>query len=142
MREKKFRGKPVGGTPEHILGEEWIYGAYLKVKAEQDHVDGHFILSQFRLGAKAGRVWNSPIKLVEVDPKTVGEFIGEEDINKSEIYEGDIVDLVIGSDEGPEEVYFELAAFDTHSRKISKNEDLLIVLGNIHDNPELLGERL
>lgn len=65
----KFRGK----TDE--LNSQWIYGSLL-IKD-----DGHFI-------------WSDGV-FREVDPKTVGQYIGVKDIDAMEIYEGDIIDMGI-----------------------------------------------
>jgi uncharacterized phage protein (TIGR01671 family) len=83
--------------------------------------------------------------LIEVDPATVGQFTGLADKNGKEIYEGDICKLngIYGSDDY--EVRFGKAVFEIHSEKRVLTDLLLYVeskeievIGNIHDNPELL----
>lgn len=69
MREIKFRGRTLDEKPVH-----WVYG-YLN-----NDEGGLYICQPFN--AK-----------VYVDPETVGQFTGMEDVNGSQIYEGDVVEL-------------------------------------------------
>ncbi len=74
----------------------------------------------------------------EVDAETVGEYTGRKDKNGKEIYEGDII-----KDES--ELIFKIVffrgcfCFKDHDQHyiITTPEDLEII-GNIHENPELL----
>ena len=90
----------------------------------------------------------------EVQPDTVGEFTGLDDANDKPIYEGDIVaykdkpfGIVIWHTNG----YFCINdSFDMKERDytpigklfelcyIREHENKFSVIGNIHDNPELL----
>lgn len=139
-REIKFRGKdPKGG---------WVKGYYL-----QD-------LTQ---GKMRSYIFNCPFQW-EVIPETVGQFTGLLDKNKKEIWEGDIVRVGIlspnytGSYPEPYYVdtvciykegaflYKRISPFD--KKKLSRNWTYkpmhryeiysTEVIGNIHDNPELL----
>lgn len=86
---------------------------------------------------------------ISVDEKTVGQFTGIHDINNKEIYEGDIIKSSSGT------IYYivynsELACFNTVVAKYNSYDEHLIfskgsisrfsieVIGNIHDNPELI----
>jgi len=123
MREIKFRGK----TYEN----EWVYGSFIDAGSKKF-------------------IWNRyPI---EVDPKTVGLFTDFYDAKKKPIYEGDLVISAIFK-EGP--VY--LVAYSKYEgwiRKLYKIKNYepaftiadpsenYMVIGNIHDNPELYFNRL
>ena len=83
---------------------------------------------------------------IEVIPETVGQFTGLLDKNGKKIFEGDIVHID-NYDEGWDSVVeFNGGAFavDVEGRDydytaIGWTEYQSIIIGNIHDNPELLG---
>jgi len=89
-----------------------------------------------------------------VDPETVGRFVGEKDKSNKEIYEGDVVigntsferdiDERIWSRENSAIVEWDdkvcgFYPFYLNSRWRCDVKDIEII-GNIHDNPELLKE--
>lgn len=128
MREIKFRGKCLDNG-------EWVYGD-LHIRTPFPHIH-----SEIDYGK------------VNVDPHTVGQFTGLHDKNGKEIYEGDVVKQTWG---GPHFVNGVL--YDCYGRigDIRYECDLIgvhtkegmyrivgcglsnTVIGNIHDNPELL----
>lgn len=134
MREIKFRGKRLDNDAQTGPADGWVTGFYY-----QDLCEGevrHFI-------ASCPCVW-------EVDPATIGQYTELKDKNGSDIWEGDIVmaesrdeeydNLLVGL---PFLIMFSYGEFciaeDEESPWVSiSNLDILEVIGNIHDNPELL----
>lgn len=116
MRDIRFRGK-------RLDTGEWVYGYY--TKSPKDIV----YITPFRVGA--------PIK---VDPETAGQWTGLEDIHGIEIYEGDIVEWCFGDSWYRRSVDFHNGCFGP---RLNSDNVLVInlgykVVGNIHDDPELL----
>lgn len=131
MREILFRAKIKTNNAQHITGD-WVQGDYVRVK------DGsRFIPHIYGKG--------------EVVENTVGQYTGLKDKNGKKIFEGDIVkaqDDILGSPfcygiTG--KIVFEESAFFIEPRNPFESEYLFNecavyeVIGNIHDNPELLG---
>lgn len=138
-REIKFRG-------HQTASDTWFYGSYVNYLPKQEPWDN----------TPACRVCD----IVDengskhfVNPFTVGQYTGLHDKNGKEIYEGDII-LTYGSkgDEIKHAVYYsdkeamfrtKLIGADMLGGNITQrwlNEFDFEVIGNIHDNPELLKE--
>lgn len=143
MREYKFRGK-------RIDNNEWVYGSLLI-----DEIQKSFYITD----NKEGRAY-------KVKPETIGQYTGLHDKNGKDIFEGDIV---TGADypfidEGKQNYigivvfYEDVAQFGYEYKCVNKdkkgisnginnefeaNEKLICedleVIGNVTDNPELLG---
>ncbi len=131
MRTIKFRGKNLDG--------EWVYGFY--VEEERQTLNGfekkHFIVND-------GYCY--------VNPKTVGQFTGLYDKDGKEIYEGDII---FSQKTDCRAILHKIEYNEEHAMFVAKpiqgwdfdfcqvRKDWIDkygkeVIGNIHDNPELL----
>ena len=97
-------------------------------------------------------IWLSDenLNIVMVIPETVGQYTGLTDKNGKRIYEGDIVHCVSKLDSADMVVIFECGQFrmilaekyheyQTNVGYYDINCFAKEVIGNIHDNPELLG---
>lgn len=141
MREILFRGKRVDNG-------EWVFGSYAfeprrkgafgQIISDLDH-ERHYIVSK-----KNYEYW-------EIIPETVGQFTGMYDRNGKKIFEGDIVKTYFESyTHSWEEVgvvtefcgAYGIESADGKRFRAFINESVYTrsheVIGNIHDNPELL----
>ena len=151
MRTIKFRGK-------RVKNGEWVYGYYFDC-----HNGNSFIKETL---SRDGVLGNEDFMILDF---TVGQFTGLTDKNGKEIYEGDIVSFD-GNMTADDTMGFEPNGFiydensihcvvwgdeyacwevdfqnDEHWKYKRDTRHLLItnsckVIGNIHDNPELLHE--
>lgn len=130
MREIKFRGRHASG--------QWIYGFYV----HDEEWAKHYIYAQEKVGAYFQSCPNV------VDGTTIGLFTGKRDFYGTEIFAGDRVQNVNeGSDafgeEGVVEWHPTICGFTVIFEAIGSDKLLglyskLKVIGNIHDNHELL----
>lgn len=153
MREILFRGKRTDNG-------EWVEGYLVKFGKESfcDN-DRYGIMEDTTLIAKVVTdnkgsslimreceyVYHN-VKVTEVIPETVGEYTGLTDKNNKAIFEGDIVSVI----KSPYYTKYDsrnlVIRFDEYHRFIASGmlEHPLIdsyeweIIGNIHDNPELL----
>lgn len=142
MREILFRGK-------NRYENQWVYGAYslwdYSPETESMTTDTSII------------DYNDECLWVRVIPETVGQYTGLTDKNGKEIFEGDIVTTNYKLGRGGYytfEVYYNenlcQFALTINSGSYTKNKQYdwlqltalkakkIEVIGNIHDNPELL----
>ena len=124
-REILFRGKRTDNG-------EWVEGFYSCV------LDTHYIITG-RFDSLTNGIINS--EAYKVDPSTVGQFTGLTDRNGVKIFEGDIVRY---GQRGKVEYNSGSAQFTLNfTNSTYEGFDKIPfcdceVLGNIHDNPELL----
>ena len=79
---------------------------------------------------------------VGVKPETLGQFTGLKDKNGKEIYEGDLLKVNNYSYVSYEVIWgysgFRIKASEQIQNEQMPNRTEIIVIGNIHENPELL----
>lgn len=132
MREILFRGKDFSG----VINHSWCFGSLDTIED-----DRAIIIYPDRFGNKCRII---------VDPKTVGQYTGLKDKNGTKIFEGDVVKrfllgkmyiFQIGYDNGLAsfigQAGIKFTTFDYDSAEFASAE--FEVVGNIYDNPELLG---
>lgn len=126
-REILFRGKRKNG--------QWVYGS--------------LVVSENIDPAIYYEVGNGLVKQLDwcyVSPETIGQYTGRKDKNRVKIFDGDIV--IIGEKLKAKVVYYD-GAFrmqsefsptptDTTDMGYMMREFSVRIIGNIHDNPELL----
>lgn len=125
MRTIKFRGK-------RLDNGEWVYGYYA------------VILNKLRVDSKE-TIIITPEGYYEVLPDSVGQWTGLVDRNGKEIFEGDIIsrentyenNCVVKWDDESCGFTLNYIYFD-ESYNMNEFWDDFEVIGNIHDNPELL----
>ena len=138
MREILFRGK-------RLDNGEWVEGWY-QPETTIKHWDG----IQETVGVTiAYKAEDGFLEDTLVDPSTVGQYTGLTDKNGKRIFEGDIVKTSDITHEGVIQIPGE--SFEIAMRKgcwlmvsgedwdfLETNHECIKVIGNIHDNPELL----
>lgn len=132
MREILYRGKRKDN-------DEWAYGYYCRcgwTGMEKDVI----------IPSHASTLYG-----IDVIPETIGQYIGLTDKNGTKIFEGDIVKCISRFDAKDMVVIFEAAEFHLVDCQRYKNYTECCgyrhfgtleteVIGNIHDNPELVEE--
>lgn len=126
MRDILFRGKRADSG-------EWVYGSLLIM-----NINGRtcslIVGSGFSLvGNNAESNNRAPL----VDPETVGQYTGLTDKNGKKIFEGDLVVATNRRRLSSKPYIVEFCQRSGYWMCASAREPL--VIGNIHDNPELLG---
>ena len=135
MREILFRGK-------RIDNGEWVEGLLSQTTVIASNKPAYVALTIDELVKKPfDGCWH------EVDPETVGQFTGQPDNNGKKIFEGDILRGYLDSAlKRVGVVVFDDGRWEVHSQSGLYISELtegheLEVIGNIHDNPELLTEK-
>ena len=138
MREILFRGK-------RLNGGEWVEGSLLKVTLDGETWYLIFGDDFIRYGTGI-----SAMQHAAVDPKTIGQFTGPTDKNGKKVFEGDICQtkgkplidekpFVVVWNDYYSGFYWENLDNPRETDMFTETvADLTEVIGNIHDNPELL----
>lgn len=135
-REILFRGK-------RLVYGEWVEGDGIHRPKSINYLGSCWIDG---MGERAND-W------VQVDPATVGQYTGLCDKNGVKIFEGDVVKMV--PDDNEEESWLTEVKFEDGAFRVEVNgcdyaytaigwiddEVETQVIGNIHDNPEMVGEK-
>lgn len=146
MREILFRGKRKDSG-------EWVFGCYYKQSEFYgDEVDDHIIITSHE-----DLSFDQALEYCDVQAETVGQFTGMIDSTGNKVFEGDIIEAYTYKKRRKHriflsEVYYENGAF--YIRFMEHGVALLSglinsfnfegegifskVIGNIHDNSELL----
>jgi len=141
MREILFRGK-------RIDNGEWVEGMLVQ---HHEEIKASIVLNHFGV--------TEEVDFICVDPSTVGQYTGLQDKNGKRIFEGDIIQIRFEGDAEPPStppVWYETGKVIWHEQlhgwyvvfddpdgvaiQEYRDGDDVFVIGNIHDNPELLQE--
>ena len=136
MREILFRGK-------RIDNGEWIEGYLVKLGRESfSDPERYGICNKAIPVGGSGVCYN--LKIDEVIPETVGQYTGLTDKNGKKIFEGDIIQFCTGMKLHYIVEFgfggFMVSRYDIRDAIINVYNCPCEVIGNIHDNPELLKE--
>lgn len=129
MREVLFRAKRDNGG-------EWVHGYYVRMPDVWGSTHRIYIPAENP---------DERNQVLYIDPETLGEFTGLKDKNGIKIFEGDIVQTDDPYEE-PAAVFYDERETEFaiivdncyYGLGSSFNETDLTVIGNIHDNPELI----
>lgn len=132
-REILFRGKRVSDG-------KWVEGFYNRCEARLSSTEDHF-KNNPRSWIQTVDVEGFAEKLTQVDPSTVGQFTGLKDRNGQRIFEGDVVE------HNGKRFAIEFIRQCARFAPVRPNTVFAVfnlstvdVIGNIHDNPDLMRE--
>lgn len=133
MREIIFRGLTIKG--------KWVYGLLSQSTGKQNQPDEGYYISN-----SAGSPWAYQIR-----PETIGQYTGFNDIEDEKIFEGDIITPLPYTKAGLDKYkwlyvawdmdryYYHYKRFDGMMTPYIFGYNDVLIMGNIHENPELLG---
>ena len=141
MRNIKFRGK-------NLKTGQWVYGFYVHLMDSFRKRETHRIYTGLADSMPDSEGYDFSEDCEDVDPKTVGQFTGLEDINGKEVYEGDIVRYRLTDErykKNPRFTNLPVAYDESQARFEAGNiywdilrSGKIEVIGNIYDNHGLL----
>lgn len=145
MREYLFKAKPVSDSDYYFFSQIWnnnckdgfVYGS-LVVDVEKNY---YICVSAMR---NTKTYMNNGItSMIKVSPQTVCQFTGSLDKNGKKIFENDIVSrnvipMLVKYDDDYSSFFAEYDLDGEIYKNIILGSDMLEVIGNIHDNPELI----
>lgn len=163
-REIKFRGKGI----EEYDKDKWYYGSYFKYDeinyfCLDDGSRTEEINEKLKNNIKHKIIFEmqgdlnmeNHIKLADVNPETVGQYTGLHDKNGKEIYEEDVVKItnknskvipikpliaqIVWSEEYLAYILITTSVKDAFENLGDYIDYDIEVIGNVFDNPELLG---
>lgn len=147
MRTIKFRGKDLitgkwiyGGFHKHIVFTPAIYPSKEEAQKDIEKHTHYLIISD----TFSDYCMQRNIQATEVAPETVGQFTGLHDKKGKEIYEGDILKVDWMRSLAYVEYHRDsIMVYSCNSigRYLGEVAGDCTVVGNIHDNPELLKEK-
>lgn len=142
MREILFRGK-------RMCLDEWVEGYFLKAKMYRRDEE----LCEF-ISIPHPETEGMPSDTLLVDPDTIGQFTGKKDVNGTKVFEHDILQIfTVWADGTREKAGIAIVQWRENDQcyVLTTKEGYHIddfgnlgrpeyyeVIGNIHDNPELL----
>ena len=136
MKEILFRGK-------RIDNGEWIEGYYVKTVDYLTDSAVHLIIELPSAFYPRGEIAGE----YEINSSTVGQYTGLTDKNGKKIFEGDIVEFRTSLKKYYAKVYYKKGMWSLYIKGFNdrymlsvavENDYSVKVIGNIHDNPELL----
>ena len=148
MRKILFRGK-------RIDNGEWVEGYFVHCKSQFDDESGRTAEIIPHCSDRIYKGEYNSFDVFEVILETVGQYTGLTDKNGTKIFEGDILKYQINIKTAiVGKIVFLCGAFVFESEELDREcdiafatfaddeialpEDCIEVIGNIHDNPELL----
>lgn len=141
MREIKFRGKS-------LKTDRWVYGYYVHLEDTFRKRETHRLYTGMADSMHDGEGYDFGEDYEDVSPSTIGQYTGLKDANGKEIYEGDIVRYRLTDERYKKNPRFTnlIIHYDGSQARFEAGNiywdtlrsNKVAVIGNIHDNPELI----
>ena len=133
MREIIFRGKRVDNG-------EWVYGAYSAYDSRHNYYNGQVECEVAFMPSIIA--YDDECFWYHVDPATVGQFTGKT-VKNGKVFDGDVLKNIDGFslvswDEEKSAFVMRLYEYPYETLYLEEMWDDSEIIGNIHDNPELL----